>query len=197
MNTFSRCLVSLSLPVAALAIAAGPAHAQRVHFHDPAGDARVVHGRSKLVPGGLDITRVSVDNRPGALVATVGFDKIVSGDLFVLVDPRRGQSVALVSRHHEDGRTRNFIRSVSLTAGDITFSRVQCDGFRVAWNDNTAEAKLWMPPRCLNGGHYGAVRVGVGTEDNRPAHRGVDVDTAPNHPTHRGLLEWRRWIERD
>lgn len=198
MKTLKRCLVSLSLPVGALAVAAGPAHAQLVHFHDPAGDARVVNHGTRLVPGGLDVTRVAVDNRPGALVTTVRFDKIVSGDLFVVLDPRHGKSVVLASRHHEGGRTRNFVRSVTFTGGDVKFRRVQCDGIRVTWNHKTAKARLQMPPGCLNDGHYGAVRVGVGTEDIRPRHRGMDVDTAPDAPDtgNRGPLEWRRWIKR-
>jgi len=199
MNTLKRCLVSLSLPLAALAIAAGPAHAERVHFHDRVGDARVVHGATTLVPGGLDITRVSVDNRSHAVSTTVTFDKNVSGVLYVVLDPRHGKSVVLASRHHEGGRTRNYVRSVAFTGGDVTFSRLQCEGFRVTWNHKSATAKLWMPATCLNDGRYGAVRIGVATEDIRPAHRGPEVDIAPNAPAdgaRRGVLEWKRWIER-
>jgi hypothetical protein len=102
----------------------------------------------------------------------------------------------MASRHHRGGTTRSFVRAASFAGGDVTFSPLPCDGFRVTWTSKPAQAKLWLPASCLNGGHYGAVRVGVGTEDNRPAHRGIDVDTAPDQPTHRGLLEWRRWIKR-
>ena len=158
-------LVAASALVVALA---APALAATGSIQDPAGDA---------TSNGLDITRATLDNRDHQIKVRVRFDDVRRGDLIVSVDPRGDRGVRLISEYRP-GETTNYVVGGAFTnRGGGDAEPLDCDGFRVRWNEDADRATLRLPSTCLNDGDYGAVRFAVLTERG-----GGDSDIAPEKP---------------
>jgi hypothetical protein len=166
LRSGSRTLAA-GVALATLALAA-PAVAAVGTLTDPTGDAT-----SK----GLDVTRAQLDNRDRSIVVRVRFDQAHRGDLVVSIDPRGARGLRLISQYRPNGTTKSFVvRGAFTDPGTGGGGIVDCDGFRVRWNDDTDRARLRLPSTCLQDGDYGAVRFAVLTEE---AGAGGDSDWVP------------------
>lgn len=160
----------LAATVAASALVASPALAQRLTVSDPAGDATA---------RGLDVTSATVRNRDYRIVTKVAFVRARPGDLIVSIDRRKGRGLRMVSQYRPNARTRNYLVEGAFTdkVPANTVRRVACRGFRVRWNAEEDTARMVLPARCFHRGNYGAIRFALLTENARGA---GDADFAPD-----------------
>lgn len=154
----------------------GPAEAQLLRIHDPAGDGE--HGDD------LDITSVRVHNRDNSILVRIWF---------VRTTPRAGD-LALFFKEDTD-RRRDLIRVLNVRQGgnehsrvDSVDGRVPCPGLDISWNDTADTVRVLLPAACLHGGDYEAIQIQALTEYV------VDADYAPQGP--KGNLKWSRPIAR-
>jgi hypothetical protein len=172
-------LVSLFLGFSLVVVGAGSADAQTVHFRDPAGDGQ--KGRA------LDITGMTVSNRPHRVLVTVSFRRVTGGDLGVGFR-RAGEKrlfAVVYSAHHG----RHTWSKVASRDGDRVERRRghQC----VRWLPDRRQVRISLPSYWLGYGHFHAIRMQVITEI------GSDADYLPD-PT--GSLDqhwgWTRAVAR-
>jgi hypothetical protein len=137
----------------------------------------------------LDITRLRVNNRDRKLVVEVTFVRAGRGDLIVTLYGRGetpGEGTGIVSKHRP---RRGDVNQMGTRDGILP-----CDGLSVVWDHESDTATVRVPPRCIDDGDYGDLRVRVLTEIV------VDQDFAPDGPplpdADQPSWRWSPWIPR-
>jgi hypothetical protein len=169
-------LLSLLLGLSLVVGGAGSADAQTVHFRDPAGDGQ--KGRA------LDITGMTVSNRPHRVIVVLTFRRVTIGDLGVRFK-RAGQKNAFAgvgSFHNRPHHTWSKVFSrTGVRPGH------QC----VHWLPQRKQVRIVLPSRWLDHGHFHALRMQVITEI------GSDADYLPNPTGSLGQhFGWTRAVAR-